>query len=408
MFHWHLLSFIIVVASSQPSDGKGALKLTSENYDKVMAGSEVVLVNFYADWCRFSNMLEPIWDEGADLVAAKLDSQRVLMAKVDCDKEDKLAKRFHISKYPTLKLMRNGQVAKKEYRGQRSAESFLKFLEEEVRDPVRFINSTDELGEDQKGQVIGYFKSTDTAAYRSFSKMAMALKDDCLISAGLGEAFTHFRPNDQDMVVVRYPNSVDEEAMPPQTDILNTDKLMDWARRGCVPLVREITFTNAEELTEEGLPFLILFHLPEDKETPKKYANLVEEELYDEKEGINFLTADGLTFAHPLQHLGKSKADLPLIAIDSFRHMYVFPDIKDMETDGKLKAFIADLHSGKLHREFHYGPSEPAAAPAPAPTQGGRQARQVPTEAPTAPPESVFKKLGPSGSRYSLLDKDEL
>lgn len=42
-------------------------------------------------------------------------------------------------------------------------------------------------------------------------------------------------------------------------------------------------------------------------------------------ENINFLTADGIQFAHPLHHLGKSKKDLPLIAIDSFRHMYLFP-----------------------------------------------------------------------------------
>ena len=49
--------------------------------------TELVLVNFYADWCRFSNMLEPIWDGGADLVAKKLDTRRVLMAKIDCDKE---------------------------------------------------------------------------------------------------------------------------------------------------------------------------------------------------------------------------------------------------------------------------------------------------------------------------------
>ena len=34
---------------------------------------------------------------------------------------------------------------------------------------------------------------------------------------------------------------------------------------------------------------------------------------------VTFLTADGLKFAHPLHHLGKSKEDLPLIAIDSFR-----------------------------------------------------------------------------------------
>lgn len=72
--------------------------------------------------------------------------------------------------------------------------------------------------------------------------------------------------------------------------------------------------------------------------------------LVDRTENINFLTADGKRFAHPLHHLGKSQADLPLIAIDSFRHMYLFPDFKDMYSPGKLKKFIDDLHSGKLHR----------------------------------------------------------
>jgi endoplasmic reticulum resident protein 44 len=65
---------------------------------------------------------------------------------------------------------------------------------------------------------------------------------------------------------------------------------------------------------------------------------------------INFLVADGDRFAHPLHHLGKSQSDLPLIAIDSFRHMYLFPNFKDMYTPGKLKQFLQDLYSGKLHR----------------------------------------------------------
>jgi len=60
------------------------------------------------------------------------------------------------------------------------------------------------------------------------------------------------------------------------------------------------------------------------------------------------LTADGKRFAHPLHHLGKSEKDLPIIAIDSFRHMYLFPDASEMEQYGKLKKFIADLHSGRL------------------------------------------------------------
>ena len=39
--------------------------------------------------------------------------------------------------------------------------------------------------------------------------------------------------------------------------------------------------------------------------------------------GVNFLVADGNKFSHPLYHLGKTTADLPILAIDSFRHMYL-------------------------------------------------------------------------------------
>lgn len=116
-------------------------------------------------------------------------------------------------------------------------------------------------------------------------------------------------------------------------------------------------------------------------------------------ENINFLTADGKRFAHPLHHLGKSQADLPLIAIDSFRHMYLFPDYKEIHQPGRLKAFLDDLYSGKLHREFHYGPSERAAA--------SNQIDGGQAEAKTSPPDSAFVKLQPSNSRYTLL-RDEL
>lgn len=115
-------------------------------------------------------------------------------------------------------------------------------------------------------------------------------------------------------------------------------------------------------------------------------------------ENINFLTADGERFAHPLHHLGKSQDDLPLIAIDSFRHMYLFKDIRDMEKPGVLLNFIKDLYSGKLHREFHYGPDVNEAL------QIDGKVGGLPS---TTPPESTFKKLGPSKNRYTLL-RDEL
>lgn len=62
----------------------------------------------------------PVFDDAADAVSkAGYDNGKVVMGKVDCDKEAAIATRFHITKYPTLKLFRNGLPAKKEYRGEK-------------------------------------------------------------------------------------------------------------------------------------------------------------------------------------------------------------------------------------------------------------------------------------------------
>jgi len=61
------------------------------------------------------------------------------------------------------------------------------------------------------------------------------------------------------------------------------DELNVWAQEKCVPFVREITFENAEELTEEGLPFLILFHAPDDLQSVKQYKYIVTKSLISEK-----------------------------------------------------------------------------------------------------------------------------
>jgi hypothetical protein len=47
----------------------------------------------------------------------------------------------------------------------------------------------------------------------------------------------------------------------------DVSELTVWAYDVCSPLVREITFENGEELTEQGLPFLILFYNPANPET---------------------------------------------------------------------------------------------------------------------------------------------
>ena len=91
-------------------------------------------------------------------------------------------------------------------------------------------------------------------------------------------------PPDQPIVAFRADRARSNE--PDETFLGNLkvyDELNVWVSEKCVPLVREITFENAEELTEEGLPFLILFHKPDDNESVKKFNDIVMNELLSEK-----------------------------------------------------------------------------------------------------------------------------
>ncbi|XP_046607421.1 endoplasmic reticulum resident protein 44 isoform X2 [Neodiprion virginianus] len=397
-----LFSCLMVQLLFRPVDG-GAVPLTQGNIDMTLASNELVFINFYAEWCRFSSMLAPIFDEAADKVAAEFpEAGRVVMGKVDCDSESSVASRFHITKYPTLKVIRNGQPTKREYRGQRSTEAFVQFVRKQLEDPIKEFFELKELNEldDKKRMIIGYFDRKDVPEYQMFRRVATNLKDDCQFHVGFGSASAAMHPPGQPIIVFRSDKALSNDDDETYKGSMTTfDELNIWAQEKCVPLVREITFENAEELTEEGLPFLILFHKPDDTESVKAYKDIISGSLIDEKQSINFLTADGLKFAHPLHHLGKSTSDLPLIAIDSFRHMYLFPNFQDIFQPGKLKSFLQDLYSGKLHREFHYGPDQSE--------QEDTNQISGQVKVPTTPPESTFKKLAPSKNRYTLL-RDEL
>ncbi|RWS09682.1 endoplasmic reticulum resident protein 44-like protein [Dinothrombium tinctorium] len=398
-----LINVILTCLNSVIFANISVVQLTNSNFDHFVSKYELVFINFYADWCRFSQILAPIFEESFQKIQNEIpDANRVLLAKVDCDAESELSQRFHISKYPTLKLVRNSQVAKKEFRGQRSAQAIFDFVKEQLSDPVEKLKTIDKLDaiDEKKTAIIGYFDLSPESAveYTLFRRVATDLKDDCKFYWLYEEASKSHPHSGKSNFVVHKP----ARSRPGEKDeifpsfLANYNELSKWASNKCISLVREITFENAEELTEEGLPFLILFHHPDDTASVDLYTKTVHEQLQNEAHSVNFLIADGIKFAHPLHHLGKDKKDLPLIAIDSFRHMYLFPNFEDIKIPGKLRQFVSDLHSGKLHREFHFGP-DPT-------TQQQQDDSGVKA---TSPPESTFKKLAPSSNRYTLL-RDEL
>lgn len=138
--------------------------------------------------------------------------------------------------------------------------------------------------------VSGYFDRRDQPEYNMFRRVATNLKDDCQFHAGFGDVSQQMHPPGQGIIVFRpdkdRSNEMDETF---DGNYNNFDEMHIWMSERCVPLVREITFENAEELTEEGLPFLILFHKQGDTDSIKKFNEIVQKELLSEKRKlINF------------------------------------------------------------------------------------------------------------------------
>ena len=75
-------------------------------FEKEVQG-DVVLVDFYADWCGPCQMLAPVLEE--------LDKEgKVKVVKIDVDSLPDLARQFRVMSIPTVMLFRNGQFVKKQ------------------------------------------------------------------------------------------------------------------------------------------------------------------------------------------------------------------------------------------------------------------------------------------------------
>ncbi|EJW80578.1 thioredoxin [Wuchereria bancrofti] len=402
------LSLIIL---SLPAALTNVIWLDIDNHDGIIKSAQVVFVAFCADWCPFSRRLKPIFEEAAAVFAQENPTANVIWALVDSVEQAKIADKYSVNKYPTMKVFINGELASREYRSTRSVEALTAFVKQQLSSSIQDFAGEKDLErqmDKSRRNVIAYFADKNSDEYRSFQKVATILREDCAFWVGSDE---NLKVVNGSMMHFRDPDTEDEQKF--TGNFTDYNYVKQWLTDKCIPLVREVTFENVEELTEEGLPFLLFFRNPGDKEGDKKFTELVVRELYDQKNAVNALLADGHKFAHPLKHLGKTEDDLPVLAVDSFQHMFLFDNMDELYVPGKLRQFVLDLHSGKLHKEFHEKMDQEMIDLQKLALKKLEKFAENEAKPPTAvsfatPPPSVFKELKPSENRYSLLRKTEL
>ena len=80
------------------------MRVLDMNFNEIINNNNLVLVDFYADWCGPCKMLAPIISEIKEELKDK-----VYVIKVNVDQEEELADKFGIYSIPTLVLIKGGK-----------------------------------------------------------------------------------------------------------------------------------------------------------------------------------------------------------------------------------------------------------------------------------------------------------
>ena len=76
------------------------VELTKENFEEVITGNDMVVVDYWAEWCGPCKSFGPVFEKVSE------DFPGAVFAKVDTQNEQEIASWFQIRSIPTLMIFR--------------------------------------------------------------------------------------------------------------------------------------------------------------------------------------------------------------------------------------------------------------------------------------------------------------
>jgi len=86
-------------------DKTPVMELTSENFNQEITNNDLLLVDFWAEWCGPCKSMHPIFTR----MAKKY--KRVRFARVNVDNSQDIAMKYGVQSIPTFIMFKNGEIA---------------------------------------------------------------------------------------------------------------------------------------------------------------------------------------------------------------------------------------------------------------------------------------------------------
>ena len=335
-----LLALIVFACCEDYPKEENVIVLTDDTFDAFINSHDHVLVKFYAPWCGHCKKLAPEYSKAAVV----LEKEELYLAQVDATVQKKLAEKYQVQGYPTLKLFSKGAVI--EYNGGRQEKDIIAWMKKKTGPATTPLKTVEEV-EKFKGdnEVVVIYFGEDKTQLEAFEKVARASEeiqfgvsnekevlDKYQVKAGSVTLFKKFDEGRNDL-----------------TENITEEKINEFINAHSTPLVMKFDDKAAQLIFGKNQPALVLYRDKNSEKTAEldkimtEYAPEITGKLQvvitDIKEGLESRLAE---------YIGVKAEDLPTVRIHDTRVDLKKYNLVGDITKENIQKFVKDWEDGKL------------------------------------------------------------
>lgn len=249
-----------------PNEQGISVSLTAESFQTLVTMTqEPWFIKFYAPWCHHCQAMASNWQQLAKEMKGKLN-----VGEVNCDAESRLCKDAHLRGYPTVLFFKGGERV--EYNGLRGLGDFIQYAEKalDICGGIQDVDAASFSALEEKEDVLFvyfYDHATSSEDFMALERLPLSLIGHAkLVKTNDPKLSERFK-------ITTWPRLlVSREGRPtyytPLTprEMRDTHLVLGWMRSVWLPIVPELTASNAREIMDGKIVVLGILNR-EDQET---------------------------------------------------------------------------------------------------------------------------------------------
>ena len=336
------LVFLALIAFTVCDDDfpleKDVIILTDSTFDKAVEKYENLLVLFYAPWCGHCKKFHPEYEKAA----TTLRKENLYLAKVDATVEKKLAEKFEIQGFPTVKLFIKGQPI--EYTGGRKESEVINWMRKKTGPATKSLKTVEEVEKFQKDNdvVLVYF-GDNKADIEEFTRVARKNED---FPFAVVEAQDVIKKFTKAGTVVLFKNFDEKKRELTEVKEKAIDEFID---KYSSPKVMKFDEKAAQIIFGKSLPAIMLY-ASEKSDKWSEYQKLmisVSEKLGGKLKVVLTDIKEGMA-ARLAEYIGIKENELPSVRIADTRGDFKKYNMEGEINEKNILKFVEDWENKKL------------------------------------------------------------